>query len=457
MEEKNKKDIVEQIVEKMKSMEELPYKEGAWENFQSRYGGAPIKRNKPYYWAASAAAILLLGIATVKYWPDNNPADLNNQMASSQEATMDNRSTPQDNNGLQEGLSSQDVGVNPLQGSEIAGADGWNASANGTNLIAQAQVQDAHDEVRGYQDLGLVSNYANQGVYPSAVQIPNSLHAYSLSDKRAKIDLEDDNLGFRENNINTELAYQAQEAKKGAEPTIKNRNFNFRERFDLGLFVSPNSTNERFNFGGGVLLAYNINKNVSVRTGLAYNRYDASQMKDPVANSETPVVASKEALQKITANGLTQNFASSNAIILPNVNAISGNVQALEVPLDVRVKSKSGYYASTGITYAAVFNQNRYAHYVENANTELFGNGLPESEAEVKTAVKQVSRAIKTEDENVSSNGFGGFVNFSIGKEMKMNKNINLSVEPYFKMPVGSFKRADMNYTNGGIRIITNF
>jgi len=48
-------------------------------------------------------------------------------------------------------------------------------------------------------------------------------------------------------------------------------------------------------------------------------------------------------------------------------------------------------------------------------------------------------------------------VNFSIGKEMRVNKRMNLSVEPYVKLPVGSFKQADMNYTNGGIRIITNF
>jgi len=154
---------------------------------------------------------------------------------------------------------------------------------------------------------------------------------------------------------------------------------------------------------------------------------------------------------------LTQQYASNNAIVLPNVNAITGNVQALEIPLDIRVKSKDCFYASSGLTYAAVFNQNRYTHYVENANSELFGNGLPENEADVKNAVQQVSRAIKTEDENISSNGFGGFVNLSIGKEMKMNKSMKISVEPYLKLPVGSFKRADMNYTNGGIRIITNF
>ena len=58
MENKNNKDIFDQIIEKMKSTEELPYKEGSWENFQHRYDPAVPKRNRTFYWAASAAAIL---------------------------------------------------------------------------------------------------------------------------------------------------------------------------------------------------------------------------------------------------------------------------------------------------------------------------------------------------------------------------------------------------------------
>lgn len=116
-----------------------------------------------------------------------------------------------------------------------------------------------------------------------------------------------------------------------------------------------------------------------------------------------------------------------------------------------------GFYISSGITYAAILQQNRYAHYIENVNKDLFQDGLPENQGEVQQATQQISRSIKTEDENVRSNQFGGFVNFSLGKKVKLNKGISLSVEPYMKLPVGSFQRADMNYTNGGIRIITNF
>lgn len=203
-------------------------------------------------------------------------------------------------------------------------------------------------------------------------------------------------------------------------------------------------------------MGYQISNKLSVRTGLAYNKYEVSEMRDPVGTPEMEVRTSLNGSQMLTSNGSVQAMLS-NSLVLPNVNAITGNVQALEVPLDLKYTFNDGFYASSGITYAAILQQNRYAHYIENANQELFQNGLPENQTDLQSEVKQISRSIKTEDENVRSNQFGGFVNFSIGKEMRLNKGVSMSVEPYFKLPVGSFKRADMNYTNGGIRIITNF
>src|SRR5690606_7542837 len=254
------------------------------------------------------------------------------------------------------------------------------------------------------------------------------------------------------------LAHVTQQvtAVDGKAPELRDRGFRFMDKFQLGIFVSPNSTNEQFNFGGGVLVNYQLSKNLSIRTGLAFNKYEASQMRDPVTSPEMQVRTNLNTSQMPTSDGAIQAKVS-NALILPNVNAITGNVQALEVPLDLKLNVAQGFYISSGITYAAILQQNRYAHYIENVNKDLFQDGLPENQGEVQQATQQISRSIKTEDENVRSNQFGGFANFSLGKEVKLNKGISLSVEPYVKLPVGSFQRADMNYTNGGIRIITNF
>src|SRR5690606_21840648 len=74
----------------------------------------------------------------------------------------------------------------------------------------------------------------------------------------------------------------------------------------------------------------------------------------------------------------------------------------------------------------------------------------------VENPVTTISTTQASAYENID-NGFGGFVNFSIGRRVNMGKTIKVSIEPFVKLPVGQFKRADMNYTNCGIRIMTSF
>ncbi|HLS38996.1 MAG TPA: hypothetical protein VK023_12080, partial [Sphingobacterium bovisgrunnientis] len=70
-----------------------------------------------------------------------------------------------------------------------------------------------------------------------------------------------------------------------------------------------------------------------------------------------------------------------------------------------------------------------------------------------KTKVKTV----KSLQDNVNPKGFSGFANFSLGKKVNMNRKMSLSVEPFVKVPLGQFRKSDLDYTNSGIRIITTF
>ena len=486
MEEHNKKDLIDHIVDKLKASDELPYKEGAWERFQQKHGSMPVRKNRSYYWAASAAAILLVGAFAVKQFVSQDPKNLDDvtiaqhQGANGQNSSEGVNAELQSQEGSemegqfqQEGLLPSDgrISTNGIgsttggasvtggistggSGLRISGRNGAVASYQG-NLL-NLQEADRSNNMLAYSDWNNGIRYA-----PKNIHAPQQLSGSSLDLRTKNLQLAADepqikttsDLGSAVILANQDMANKA---NAGREPDLKSKKFNFNERFDLGLFVSPNSTSEKFNFGGGVLVAYNVTKNLSVRTGLAYNRYEVGAMRNPVANQDVAVSASREMFEKNNSNSLTA-YTMSNAVILPNVNAVSGSVQALEVPLDVKYKSKSGFYASSGLTYAKVTEQERFTHYIENSGAEVFPDGLPKNQKDLEAGFKQVSKAIKTEDQNVKANGFGGFVNLSIGKEMKMNKGFSISVEPYMKLPVGNFKSADMNYTNGGLRIITNF
>ena len=449
MERNKNKDIIDHIVRSLKDKEELPYREGAWEKFQSAQFAPKRTKAAYYYWAASAAAALLIAFFAVNNWSEapvgDNTLTANNSNPTEQTTVVPQlEDSPLETPNDLPSASSLSSGVTS---GLLANQTAWQQmSSTNTNT---------NEHAVGELQLGDLQA-AHVAFAPQMMNIP-TLKAEGVQIRNV-VNLSNAK-PVRSGNSGHVMAYQGDQfamQADGKEPKLGQKKFSFSERFDLGLFVSPSSTNEQMNFGGGMLLGYNISKNLSVRTGLAYNQYEVGLMKDPIGAPETQILASSDVLEQDAKYSMVATQAS-RTMVLPNVNAVSGNVQAFEIPLEVKYKTNAGLYASTGMTYAVVLNQNRYTHFIENANADLFEKGLPTSSKEMNDAVQPVTRKVKTDEENVNTGNFGGFVNFSIGKEMRVNKRLNLSVEPYVKLPVGSFKQADMNYTNGGIRIITNF
>src|SRR5690606_23177620 len=110
---------------------------------------------------------------------------------------------------------------------------------------------------------------------------------------------------------------------------------------------------------------------------------------------------------------------------------ITGFVKSVDIPLEVKVNDNSNtFYAAAGLSYSAIFNQKREAHYVENLNQVTFSEGYPENKQQAEAAVKPITRTIESAEENVNSNGFNGFVNLSVGRNVKLNRRVGLSVEP---------------------------
>ncbi|MVZ62081.1 hypothetical protein [Sphingobacterium humi] len=447
MESKKEKDIIAHIVKTMKDKEELPYREGAWEHFRDTQLPPVRKKTAMYYWAASAAAAILVAFFAVKHKLDQQAL----APTYTQVETKPTTASPQ---------SPQPLPVTAGEEPATGAAEGLpTLGSNQMAMLSSAAAPFASQSGDPFvNDKLALSAMSQAGI--SYTQAPYAVPRLTAKQPQVQALVLDDTYRMAPSAGTKEvLAYQGDQfavQAAGAEQQLGNKKFNFSERFDLGLFVSPNTTNERMNVGAGMLVGFNINKNLSVRTGLAYNQYEVGLMKDPIGAPETQVLASSDVLEQDAKYSMMATQAN-RTLILPNVNAVSGNVQAFEVPLEVKYKSNAGYYASSGLSYAVVLNQNRYTHFIENANSDLFDKGLPNSKEELQHATKAVTRKVKTAEENVNSNNFGGFINLSIGKEMKMNRRLNLSVEPFVKLPVGSFKQADMNYTNGGIRIITQF
>jgi hypothetical protein len=154
----------------------------------------------------------------------------------------------------------------------------------------------------------------------------------------------------------------------------------------------------------------------------------------------TPAMGSNtlnaDAPNYISQSNLNNSFAmrAADAKDAKSNERVSGKILTVDIPLDVRYAINKNFYTSVGVSYVGVLDQERATIYETN-NTEY----------------RQ-----KSQDKNVDDKGVNGFINFSVGRKQKVGK-LSISVEPYYKAPIGNLKSSDLNYSNGGVKIITSF
>lgn len=447
---KSEKEIIEEIITRLKEQPDREYRHGAWENFKNQNLSTP-RSMQMTRWVSAAAALLLLGVGALYYINKDSLSPQATDIHIASRNPMLNTETPHLNEhsvGEKSTSTNSSVLTEPIPHMSIlpeTEKEGRILSANQSGLeellnlsLSSEALSDVSSRIdlpsaRLIKETISIRKYSSVGVkHPQApVSIPTDLILASKAIPTSAINMHE------------------------VEMVSQNKQVRFGDKFDLGLFVSPYSTGDKMNVGGGLTLAYNLTKNISIRTGASYNSYEVGMLKNPTESSSSEAVV-------VTNNAdASRNMASfapaESKMIIPNVNAVTSIVQSVDIPIELKYNVGKSLYAVAGVSYSAIVGQERNAHYVDNINTETFSQGAPENEKQMQTAVKAISKTVKSAEENVSTKGFNGFVNFSIGRKVKLNNKFGVSIEPYLKIPVGEYRRADMDYTNGGIRIMTNF
>ncbi|MBD1428388.1 hypothetical protein [Sphingobacterium litopenaei] len=444
----NNKDLIEDIKAKLKASQELPYREGAWERFAAQQGNvtnASGVKVLPFRRLASiaAAGIMVLGVSLYLYQTQNtssNPS-IETQIASSNslDVNSDPREDVQNQNEFEIRLAEASAHLdnnlltsipNSNNSTEaklthISTIEGINESdllANDVNENSIAQLKTITTEVLPYKP------FIEQTPSTTIVNPSVSAMAHQTA-----------NLGFNSDGDNLK-------------PSSK---MSLGDKFQLGLYVSPHRTSDKFDVGAGFLVSYALTNKISLRTGTSYNSYSVGVMKDPMEMSNAEMINMESAPNNslITENA----YASKQQMILPNVNAVMGKVEALEIPLDITYTFNKGFYSSAGVSYSAIINQQREAQYIENAGIISLQDKASLIPGAAQSLNKAEVKTVKSVQDNVNPNGFNGFANFSIGKKVNINNKMSLSLEPFVKVPLGQFRKSDLDYTNSGIKIITTF
>lgn len=438
----NNKELIDLIRDRLKTVEELPYKEGAWEAYKAKYEPArKVRRLIPLWVAAAIAAIA--GFIFLFNAKDRSAGSLKTTEVQHTGGIVTEKAEKETDNTIKIEAN----GVVSEEETQKKNEDSKSASFYALSREMKQRIVMPHKMNTQPLALARPKNPSSLGGRLKAAD----MMILEIEDNHPDVsDWEDDLVGGQQ--VDPHFAYQNEAARN-----LSPKRMRLTDRFELGAFVSPSTTDRSFDLGGGVVFAYRFNDKVAIRTGASFNQYEVgmlgSQVKEvraekimeaqPVANSDKLI--SKE----------TTAFRNNN-LFIPNLNAVTGKIQTLDIPLEVRYNLTKQFYATGGVSYAAVLSQERFDHYEESVGIPTYSSASS-SEQPVKNSVTTVSTTVKSDDENVSTNGFGGFVNFSVGRKVNVGKTMKVSVEPFVKLPVGQFRRADMDYTNGGIRIITSF
>jgi hypothetical protein len=424
------KELIDLIRERLKNVEELPYKEGAWEAYKAKYEPTRKVRLLAPLWVAAAVAALAGFTFLFHDWSDST------EPISVVETRQENvKSVP---------MTDDEVTGKPLIIEE-------------TNRLASASVQNNEGGRKDVVTLDRIdiqtlelAPLGNIPVLTREIKTPDLMVFREDSKPAAVLAWDDDLIAGQQ--IDPNFAYQSEAARH-----LSPKKLRLTDRFELGAFVSPSTTDRSFDLGGGLVFAYRFNDKLAIRTGASFNQYEVGMLKSHVQEvgeekkqEAAPIKNTDKVISKEASSLRTDNF------FIPNLNAVTGKVQTLDIPLEIRYNVTKQFYATGGVSYAAVLSQERFDHYEESARILTYSSAS-DSEKPAQNTVTTVETTVKSSDENINPNGFGGFVNFSIGKRTNIGKTMKVSVEPFVKLPVGQFRRADMNYTNGGIRIITSF
>ena len=441
---KDNKELIDLIRDGLKNAGELPYKEGAWEAYKAKHEPTPkVHRLIPLWVAAAVAAV-----AGFIFLFNNEDRSIDPVKVAEVEQATKNVTGKTGN---------ESDAAAKLETDRLASAD---IQQKENNDISTPLFYDRSPQTKQRMHMVIPDKMDVQSFsWTPSENVPTldrELKAAGLmvlengDDPTAALDWDDELIAGQQ--IDPNFAYQNETARNLSPKKIR-----LTDRFELGAFVSPSTTDRSFDLGGGLVFAYRLNDKIAIRTGASFNQYEVgmlgSQVKEVREEKMTqsaPVVNNDKLISKETTA-----FRNNN-LFIPNLNAVTGKVQTLDIPLEVKYNLTNQFYATGGVSYAAVLSQERFDHYEESVGIPTYSSAS-DSEKPVKNTVSTVSTTVKSDDDNINTNGFGGFVNFSVGRRVNVGKTMKVSVEPFVKLPVGQFRRADMDYTNGGIRIITSF
>ncbi|MDP3436042.1 MAG: outer membrane beta-barrel protein [Bacteroidales bacterium] len=203
-------------------------------------------------------------------------------------------------------------------------------------------------------------------------------------------------------------------------------------RVRIGVNVAPgfNTTADAsaFNYSGGVNVEIPLSKKLQISTGVSLEHSNVDERSSP-----------------------------RNAAV-PSYQTIA-SLTNLDIPINITWKissyKKTSYYVGAGLSALAYLSEN----YTTTTRTQLLRENTSFDGDEYISTYKleTIERVTTSSGSPNSAFDIGGRVNLIFGVEQRLTPKLNLSIEPFMKIPVSGLATKNMIYTTGGVTFKVTF
>lgn len=218
----------------------------------------------------------------------------------------------------------------------------------------------------------------------------------------------------------------------------------------LGVMVSPQASSNAtggMNLGAGVMSEFSLTRRLKLDVGVNYARQ--SMIPDRSSpNMPMEMYSSANTIQKMDV----QNIRTSINYI---GSVMQLNFASLDIPVNLKYRvmdrKNTGLFLITGLSSMV---------YLDQQATETFQtNSFFTNSAEGLSFAPSVQNftSVYAPEGGGNSVDVGGMLNLSVGYEYNLNDGMFISLEPFYKLPLGNLTFANQQFSIGGLNLRMNF
>ncbi len=217
----------------------------------------------------------------------------------------------------------------------------------------------------------------------------------------------------------------------------------------LGVMVSPQASSNgsgEMNLGAGIMSEISLTRRLKLDVGVNYARQSMMPDRSPSMAMEMATFSSSSQNMDVQNIRTSSNFIGSEMRL---------NFASLDIPVNLKYRvmnrKNTGLFLITGLSSMV---------YLDQQATETFEtNSFFTTSAEGLSFAPSVQKftSVYAPEGGGNSVDVGGMLNLSVGYEYNLNDGMFISLEPFYKLPLGNLTFANQQFSIGGLNLRMNF